>query len=407
MTEDGENVLEEYGKTVSGGIDYQSYFDIKTCMQKYVDNINIKNSKYYLYDRTNHKLIVTDENEIKQNIYDLLSDKYIDEKKITIQNLYDNIETIEKSAMYLPIEAGLIKDGDIKSFAVQGLVQSTEDYSVISKLFSIVNINVAEGKFSIEPLYGNYTSINDITVKNLEEKITANNGNKFTMKYLTAESYPAEYINIYKSLALGAPERLYSLLDEEYKNARFENFEEFKSYIEKNKTKIQGTRLDKYKIDVEEENVRYICLDQNGNYYIIDQKEILQDYKISLDTYTIDLPEFIKKYESSPNNLKVALNIEKLVEATKMGDYKYVYNKMNKTFRENNFSTINNFGKFIETKFDAREDTIEYKKYEEVTGVHIYEIVVTDKSENRKINAKVVMNLKENRDFEFSFSVEN
>ena len=407
MTEDGENVLEEYGKTVSGGIDYQSYFDIKECMQKYVDNINIKNSKYYLYDRTNHKLIATDENEIKQNIYDLLSDKYINEENITIQNLYDNIETIDQSAIYTPIEAGLIQDGDIKSFAVYGLVQSTEDYRVICKLFSIVNINVSEGKFSIEPLYGNYTSISEISVENLEETITANNENKFTMTQLTPESYPTEYINIYKSLALGAPERLYSLLDEEYKNARFGNFEEFKSYIEKNKAKIQGTRLEKYKVDTSGENVRYICLDQNENYYIIDQKEILQDYKISLDTYTIDLPEFIEKYNNSNDNLKVALNIEKLVEATKMGDYKYVYNKMNKTFRESNFNTINSFGKFIETKFNAREDTIEYKKYEEVTGVHVYEIVVTDKSENKKINAKVVMNLKENRDFEFSFSVEN
>lgn len=407
ITEDGENVLQEYGKTASGGIDYQSYFDIKTCMQRYIDNINIKNSKYFWYDRTNKKVITTDESEIKQNIYDLLSDKYIDEKGITIENLYQHVETIQKTAMYLPIEAGLIQDGDIKSFAVQGLVQSTADYSVICKLFSIVNINIAEGKFSIEPLYGDYTSISEITVKNIEKTITANNENKFTMTRLTSESYPTEYINIYKSLALGYPEKLYNLLDEEYKNARFGSLEEFKKYIEKNKIRIQGTRLDKYKVDAGEEYVRYICLDQNKNYYVINQKEILQDYTMMLDTYTIDLPEFIEKYENSEDNLKVALNIEKLVEASKMGDYKYIYNKLDESFKLNNYKTLTEFEKFMQGKFDATKDTIKYEKYEKVTGVHVYNIIVTDKSENKTINAKVVMDLKENRDFVFSFSVEN
>ena len=408
MTEDGEDVLGEYGKTTSGeGIDYQSYFDIKACMQKYVDNINIKNSKYYLYDRTNNKLIVTDENEIKQNIYNLLSDKYITEKNITMENLYDNVETLQEEAMYLPIEAGLIQDGGIKSFITYGLVQSTKDYSVICKLFSVININISEGKFSIEPLYGEYESISEILIKNTEETITVNEENKFTMTNITPENYPTEYINIYKGLALGDPEKLYSLLDEEYKKARFENFGEFKEYIEKNKTKIQGTRLDKYKVDVNENKVRYICIDQYENYYIINQKEILQDYTIMLDKYTIDLPEFIEKYDSSANNIKVALNIEKLIEATKIRDYKYIYNKLNESFKANNFNTLEKFEKYITEKFDAIEDTVKYVKYEEVTGVHVYNIEVIDASGNKTINAKVVMDLKDERDFVFSFSAES
>ena len=268
MTEDGENFLEKYGKTENNTIDYQSYFDIKSCMQKYIDNINIKNSKYYLYDKTNHKLIVTDENEIKQNIYNLLSNKFIEDKEITLDNLYDNIDTLSEEAIYLPVEAKLIQDEDIKSFATYGLVQLSKDYSVAYKLFAIVNINVKEGKFSIEPLKDEYTSIDEILIKDTEKTITANEENKFTMTYVTAEDYPSEYINIYKGLALGYPEKLYELLDEEYKKAKFENIEEFKKYIEKNKTKIQSTRLDKYKVDVYEDSIRYICIDQYKNYYI-------------------------------------------------------------------------------------------------------------------------------------------
>ena len=407
MTEDGEDVLAEYGKSGSGGIDYQSYFDIKACMQKFVDNLNIKNAKYFLYDKTNNKVITKEESVIKQNIYNLLSDKYITEKNITIDNIYENIQTIQETAMYLPIEAKLIQDGEIKSFVTYGLVQSTSDYRVICKLFSIVNINIVEAKFSIEPLYGDYTNINEISINSFEQTITDKKENGFKMTYLKPESYPTEYIKIYKGLALGEPERLYNLLDEEYKNARFENLDMFKDYIEKNRKEIQGTRLEKYKVDVGDDNVRYICVDQHDNYYIINQKEMFQNYTIMLDKYIIDLPEFIEKYENSEDKIRVPLNIEKLVEATKMGDYRYVYNKMNESFKTSKFGTLEEFEKYITEKFDATEDTIEYVKYENVTGVHMYNIVVTDKSENKTINAKVVMDLKEDRNFEFSFSAEN
>lgn len=407
MTEDGEDVLGEYGKTSNGGIDYQAYFDIKTCMQKYVDNLNVKNAKYYLYDKTNNKVIAKDESVIKQNIYDLLSDKYIAEKNITIENLYDHVEILQQNAMYLPVEAKLIQDGDIKSFLVYGLVQSTKDYSVISKLFSIVNINIFEGKFSIEPIYGEYNNISEISTEKNEETITAKKVNEFTMTSLTPESYPTEYINIYKSLALGDPERLYNLLDEEYRNVKFASYDNFKNYIDKNKLEIQKTRLEKYKVDVNECDVTYICVDQNEKYYIIKQKELLQDYTIMLDSYSVDLPYFVEKYENSDGHLKVALNLRKLVEATKMEDYEYIYNKLDESFKTNNYKTLDEFVKYIEGKFDATEDTIKYDSYEEAIGVHMYNIIVTDKSENKTINAKVVMDLKENRDFVFSFSVEN
>lgn len=406
MTENGENILEEYGKTASGGIDVQSYFDVKSCMQRYINNLNIKNNKYYIYDKTNNKLIVSDENEIKQNIYDLLSDKYIDEKNITLDNIYDNVQTIEENAMYLPLEIGLIQDGAIKSFLAYGLVQSTKDYSVICKLFTIVNINVAEGKFSIEPIYGKYNSINEIIINNLEQTITANTENEFDMTYLLAEDYPKEYINIYKSLALGDPERLYNLLDEKYRNARFGNIEEFKKYLGNNREKIQRTRLDKYNVETGEESSRYICIDQYKNYYIISQESFWQNYSIMLDIYTIDIQEFIQKYDNSENKIKVALNVEKMVKAIKAQDYKYVYNKLDESFKSRNFDTIEKFEKYINEKFDASEDIISYNEYEEITGVHVYDIEITDTSKNKITKAKIVMDLKDNRDFVFSFSVE-
>ena len=118
-----------------------------------------------------------------------------------------------------------------------------------------------------------------------------------------------------------------------------------------------------------------------------------------LDTYTIDLPEFIEKYEASNDNIKVALNIEKLKEAIKMGDYKYVYNRLDESFKLNNFKTLEEFEKFVKNEeFNAKDDKIEYKQYEKINGVHTYNITIKDKE------VRVIMKLEEERDFIFSFS---
>lgn len=403
--EKGENVLESYGKDFNGGIDKQSYFDIKNCIQQYLNYINMNNSQNFAYDEQGNYVRFLDENEIKEKIYKLLSNKYISEKNITIENLYDNVKVLQETPLFIPIEAKLIQDGNIKSFLIYGIME-TVDYKVIDKFYAVVNINIRQENFSIEPIYGNYSSIDEITIEQFEEKIESNEYNKYSTTFLENDAVPKEYINTCKRLALGAPEILYELLDESYRNAKFESLETFKKYIEKNKSKIISSRLQKYKTDNELGKTRYICVDQYENYYIINNTSIFQDYTVMLDKYTINLPEFIEKYDNSEVNVKVALNIEKLIEATKLGDYKYVYSKLNESFKTSYLKNQETFEKFINMKYDPENDVITYEKYEEITGVHVYHIKVTKQKENKEINAKVVMDLKENRDFEISFSKE-
>lgn len=405
--QNGENIIDTYGKSASGGIDYKSYFDVKLCMQQYLNYINMKNLKYGYYNDNKEYVSTSTDAEIRQGIYNLLSKKYITEKNITTENLYNHIKILQKSATFVPVEASLIQDGNIKRFIVYGLIESDEDYTVINKIFAVVNIDLKEARFSIELIDGDYTSISEINIEKFEEGIEANNDNKCVATQINAKLFPAEYINLYKGLALGSPEKLYNLLDEEYKNAKFASFDEFKKYIEQNRAKIARVKLDKYQIEVKDNKARYICIDQFGNYYIIKQNEILQDYTVMLDKYTINLPEFIEKYDNSEVNVKVALNIEKLIEATKLEDYKYVYSKLNESFKSSYLKNQETFEKFINMKYDPESDVITYEKYEEITGVHVYHIKVTKQKENKEINAKVVMDLKENRDFEISFSKES
>jgi len=133
---------------------------------------------------------------------------------------------------------------------------------------------------------------------------------------------------------------MYELLDKEYKQAKFSNVENFKKYIETNKTEIIGINPQRYQVTDGTNNTKqYVIIDQNGHYYIIREKGVL-DYSVILDTYTIDLPEFTAKYNNSTDEQKVLLNIQKCFEAINQQDYKYVYNKLDETFRNNNFGSI-------------------------------------------------------------------
>lgn len=383
----GENVVENYGSNNKGGIDFQSYFDIKLCMEKYLKLINI---------------LDVDENIAKKKIYDILSSKYISKNKITTENIYNYVKVLQESAMFVPIEASLVQDSDIKSFLISGLIESTKDYRVIDRFFGIININFIEGNFSIEPIYEDYNSINETKIEEFEKSIISNEENKFSMANLKASDIPVEYMNLYKGLALGYPEKIYDLLDNDYREARFKNVDEFKQYVQNNKEMIKNIILDDYSVITKNDEIEYICVDKKNNYYIIRQKEILQDYKLLLDIYTIDIPQFVEGYNKSKEDEKVLLNIQKIITATKVKDYKYVYNKLDSTFKASNFATQADFEKYIKEKY-KEEDKITFTTYEKINDVHIYGLEIT-KGDGNVVKAQVVMQLKEGTDFAMSFS---
>jgi len=404
--EGGEDFTKNYGKIENGLIDEQAYYDILACMKKYLNTINIKSTQYGSYDEQGNYIRTSEEREIKQKIYNLLGQKYISEKNITVENIQQHIKVVQEATTYVPLEVSMVQDADIKSFLVYGLIESTENYNVLDKIFAVINIDFYENNFTIEPIYGDYNSISEIKLESFEETITSNKDNKFNPVYLRASEIPEQYINLYKRLALGYPEKMYELLDEEYKNAKFGNIEVFKNYIEKNKEAIRLINLDKYEVVTTNNKVQYVCVDQNENYYIFKQNETFQDYSIILDTYTIDLPEFVEKYNSVTDKVKVGMNIEKVISAINDGDYNYVYSKLDNTFKNNKFSTISNLQTYIENNF-YEKNNIEYIEFSQEGDIYIYKAKITD--QNKKTSQEkylnIVMQLGEGTDFKMSFSI--
>jgi len=405
INEIGEDFSESYGKEKNNTIDRQSYFDINDCIKQYLSAINIKNDAYYGYDENGKYVLIIDESEIKQNIYNLLSQKYIEEKSITIDNLYENIKTINSPELFVPLEISLIQDEKIKSFAVHGITEKQDNFQKVEDVFFVVNIDMSTSSFSIEPIYEKYNSIEEIKINNFDTSIKENNENKMIQTVSNYEESVKEYINLYKRLALGTPEQMYNLLDEEYRNTKFGSVENFKNYIAKNKQKIIGIKAEKYQATKNDEYTQFVCIDQNENYYIFREYAVL-NYKVILDTYTIDLPEFTEKYAKATNEEKVLLNIQKCFEAINNKDYEYVYGKLDETFKKNNFKNESGFENYIKNNF-FEKNKMQPIKAEKQGEFYVYDLNIKDnsKTDSKSFNKKFIMQLKDNTDFVMSFNI--
>jgi len=107
-------------------------------------------------------------------------------------------------------------------------------------------------------------------------------------------------------------------------------------------------------------------------------------YEVILDTYTIDIPEFVTKYNASTPQEKVILNLNKFMLALNDKDYKTAYNMLAPSFRTNNFSTLAEFEEYAKT-YLFENNKFEYTKFGNEAGTYYtYEVRITDASRTKR-----------------------
>lgn len=381
------------------------YFTIDTCLREYVNNLNINNSKYYGYNENEEYVCLVSEAEKKENIYNLLSSKYTKQNNITVNNLYKNISPLEEKVLFSIIDIKNLQNSKLKTYAVHFIIENMLDYSLIDEQYVLVNIDEKNLTFSIEPLDDEYVNIDEIKVNNFEETIIKKENNIFTYPTMTNEDVVREYLSLYKKITLSSPEIMYKLLNEEYKEKKFGSLSKFQEYVEQNKQEIKVATVEKYQIFEQEDYTQYIIMDKQGNYYIFNEKEVM-DYSVLLDTYTIDTPQFIEKYNSTNAQGRMALNLQKFFDAIESNDYNYAYNCLSDGFRNNNFASLESFESYIKGICYSDLD-IEYDTFEEKTGLYTYKIKITNLDDNNPstIEKTFIMQLNDGTDFELSFNV--
>lgn len=388
---------EERIEEVTEVLDKNSYFTVNANLQT-----------YYSYLQEENEEIITEDNK-KEIIYELLHDKYLTENNITKDNVLEkNIEITYNNAYYSQKMYVLQLADIIEAYYVKGRIIDYTLAEPVKDAYNIVLIDKSNLTFSIIPseeysLEDLKNELNKYRIENI--KRTANN--TFSYSNVTEDSLVRIYFSDYIRKALYDTEVAFDSIEETYKKERFVSLDEYKEYINKNKDTLNKLVLEQYKVTNKDGYTEYICMNSMGEYYIFNAKEVMQ-YTILPDTYSVNIPEFTEKYNNEEENKKVAYNIDKIISAINNGDYKYVYDKMDPTFRQTNFQTIEVFEEMTEFLFFAR-NTVQYDEYEKRGNTHIYNITLKDyygeiKYEKRK---QIFMQLKDNYEYVFSFNLED
>ena len=295
------------------------------------------------------------------------------------------------------------RNNNINVYAVYGIKNNKNIYYIISLDYNNFTYNIKQVTEDECNIIKNGKENDYIKITNIEK----NDDNTFELNVMSDVQTSAFYYNIIKNLLNSEPEVLYNLLlDDEYKQKRFSNIEGFNEFVNQNKSKYANMKLSKYAKYKYDGYVQYVCLDNNGDYFVINDNVDSGEYKILLDTYTVDQQEFIKKYDSASDNEKAGYDINKFFDAINAKDYTYAYNCLAESFKQNKFHTQKQFENYIKNNFYNKNE-VKYSNYRKEGNYYIYTVNIINSADTTKsVQKDFIVNLKEDRQFEMSFSVE-
>lgn len=383
-----------------------NFFTVGNCVNQYLDVINLESSIYFGYNENDEYTKIVTDNEIRNNIYSLLSKEYIDENGITIENIYNYVDTRNEDTVFLPLKMNVLTRANTEVYSVFG-IEYTLDNEDLGDRYFIVTLDRDNSTFSVEPIKnGTYSDISQIVLENNNDiKIESSDYNVYTEVSSNYEYLCQSYINTYKTLVRIRPTLVYEMLNQEYRDKKFGSIDSFNNYIQSKSQEIQNINLQQYQVNNYDNYTQYVCVDQNGKYHIFNENAVM-DFELILDTYTIDLPQFTEQYNNSTDSEKVLLNIQKVFSAINDEDYNYVYNKLDSTFRQNNFPTVESFKTYIKENF-YENNSIGYSNYQTSDNLHIYIISITNANDDTsiRIEKNFIMQLLDGTDFVMSFNV--
>lgn len=385
------------------------YYIVQSCINKfYTYNAILSNVRAY-YGDENEEVIKEATNENASIIYNLLDEEYITSREVTANNVLTKIGKVNDSIIDINNMYVSEKTTNISVYIVDGNLRDKKSNS-ISKFKVIVKLDFSNETFSIIPgdyVEEKYPSIEvggNIKIE-VPENIKINRNNKYLFKVVSDDTYAIDLFNKLKEEILYNPREIYNDLDQDYKNAKFSNEEEFNRFVKNKYENLKNINQESYKKTKTENYTQYIIIDSEGNNYMLRETAPMQ-YSLILDTYTIDIPEFVDRYNKSKAQERVILNLNKFMLAINDKDYKTAYNMLADSFKKNNFPTVGEFEKYMKTNFFDK-NKFDYKDFGDEAGTYYtYKIDISNQEETRKtITKNFIMLLGEGTKFEISFNV--
>ncbi len=315
----------------------------------------------------------------------LLDEDYIEENNLSESNVlqafsnYSSIHSYSIREIYTQ-EVAYLQDYSCGYKYTKGILRrnSSEEY-----LYVLIKEDYLDSTFSLTFItedeynavkYGQNTG-NDTEIEIAENEYNATSS-VFANVYTLCEHFMQDYIDTVDN----NPKYGYSLLDEEYKNAKFNSENDFVSYINDNGGWSTYAIEEYYtNTDSDAEYKQYVVIDGDENYFLFTVSSGME-YTIILDTYTVELPEFLEKYESTTDQGKVVLNLNKIRLAINDGDYEYVYSKLADSFKSTYFTDYSIFEQYMSLVF-FDNNVFEYVSFgNDNSSYYTYDVNITDKT---------------------------
>lgn len=257
------NKVEEINKKMD-------YFEVKECLNKYVDYARDESSKRILSvfsDDVKDELGLSEDN-IKQKINLLYHIKMINV-------IYQSLQTVNKIAFE--------EQTDIEAFIVKGRASENDDFILIvmmdknNRTFNIIPKEYIEAKKI------NISKGNSLDVYR-EDKIKNNLYNTFKYSTESEEKMGIEYFNMFITELKEDSKVAYERLEEEYKKENYNSYEAFETYIDNNKDEINKMVCTKCTVEYKNNTIEYNCVEKNSNNnFIFTRKENIFDFSVRIE----------------------------------------------------------------------------------------------------------------------------
>ena len=406
QSEDKDNVTSEVEKN-DININASERYMINKIVNQFFDSIN--KSSYYNMDGSEY-----DMSEVNLQVYNLLSKQYVIQKEVKKEKVFDYVYKVDCNNMIIPVSISKIeKVGGIEYLYTGKFVNMENKEDKLKDVSIKIYLDTTNQLYSVEPFANN----NEFECE--EVSIEKNLSNKMLKDESNDEKIAKSIFNDLKVFILRDSKFVYdNLLNKEFKEKRFSKYSEYQDYLEKNIKMLEIMTLKGFKVLEYEKYIQYVLADNNECEYVVNIMKS-GSYEIFLDNYTINQQESIKKYENGSYEEKIAMNLIKIVDAARIGDFKYLFNHMNDGYKKNNFENEEAVYEYIKKLFDKdielndviikSKDDIYQVKFELIDMIEYNksQITILDPAAGKPEYIKdvtILMIFKDDGEFEFSFA---
>ena len=403
-----DNTIREIESKISLVKEKSEFYVVRDCINKFYTYSAIVSYPEEFYDSSDEQRVHSIKKENSKIVYNMLAKEYLEYKGITEDNIITKLAKVHNSIVDINSMYMSEKSTDISIYIVNGTLRQRQT-STTSQFEMLVKLDFVNQTFNIiledyiDEKYPNLTLGGTIGIDETKE-IEANINNKYIFNSISDTTYVGDLFNQYKEEIMYNQKLVYDNLDEEYRKTKFSNIEEFREYIKNRYDNIDKLNLESFNKTRTENYTQYTVLDKNGDYYIFRETSPMQ-YTLILDTYTIDIPEFITRYNDATPQEKVILDINKFMQSLNNKDYKYAYSILADSFKERNFQTLDSFETYAKSNF-FEINKFEYKEFaDEANTYYTYKVSIKNKESTKEITKTFIILLEEGTKFQLSFNI--